>query len=230
MKFQQAALLKKAIMKPEWVTDAWNQSRHDNILATNPLFDVHCVPIFYNLGFTSTGIDPKIRSKIKDAVEANGGKYYGGYSSHQVDILIAEKNQKATDKLKAAIQGKKDCLTPQWVFDSLEKGFALPILEYKIDLQAKKITSTPQKSVMENMTELTDISCISGVNQVNETALSAISSLSNIIPIRPSGSNGNRNQQDPTYKATLEKLNISEAKKAGLFLDGCNVSIRFNKF
>lgn len=209
-------------MKPEWVTDAWNRSRQDNILATNSEFDIYRVPVFYNLGITSTGLNPKIRSDVKAQVEAHGGVYFGGYSSNSINILIAQRDQKESEKLKAAISGKKDCLTPEWIFDSVKKGFALPIMEYKIDLQAKLLASTPDKSSLPNMMNSSDISCISDLHPVNETALSNLSYMSNVNVARCTEIGA---KVKPTYKSTLETLNLSEAKKAGPFLDGCNVSV-----
>lgn len=77
-------------------------------------------------------------------VKNNGGEYYSEFRSSKIDVVIAKRDATETQKLKAAMNSQNDCLSVQWIRDSVEKGVALPIERYRIDLQAKQ--PTKQKS------------------------------------------------------------------------------------
>lgn len=211
-------------MRPAWISDVWNTSCGVNILATNERFDRHILPAFYNKRFSSTGLNLSAKSEIKALIENNGGIYSGGFSSRNTQILIMEAASMGTEKHRAAERNKIECLTPDWIRKSAAKGFALPIEEYKIVSAESMETSTPEKTDQANEKfELTNASILSRIAvendvSINETVLSAAGS-----PIRPSGTR--RANANASYKETFNKLNVQAAKKAGMFLDGCNVSV-----
>lgn len=219
---------KMRIMKDSWVYDVWKESSKDNVLATNQKFDVHQLSIFYKVRVTSTGLSRKERNEVKEAVNREGGHYDGEYNTDSIDIVIAKRNATETAKLKAALNQHKDCLCFEWILDSIEKGCALPFDSYRIDLQAKKHTSTPEKSRNgHNSTHssVLDISNVNFVGTINDTAMSnlSISSAAGSSGRKCKSAEMNENQ-DLSYKAAFDKLNVQDAKKASTFLDGCNVS------
>lgn len=219
------------IMKSDWVHDVWAVNAIDNVPATNAQFDKHKVPAFFNLAITTTGLGRREKKEVEQLVASNGGTYRGEFSGSIINIVIAKKDSDETPKLKAAMSAQKDCLSIEWIIDSAEKGCALPLDKYRIDLQAKKMTSTPEKRRNNlDLTNLTaDVSNINFANTINDTALSNLSGISDSGASIENRRSTEAAANSDLYKAAFEKLNLSVAKKAGLFLDGCNV-IQFLKY
>lgn len=217
--FQLAAVKGIRIMRPEWVRDVWNCSRINNISATNDKFKRHILPPFFSKRFTSTGLSAAIKKEIKNLIETNGGTYSGNFSSRNIDILILEPSNVGTDKHKAAESSKIECVTPDWIRDSSKKGYALPIGEYKVMSSIKPPShSTPDKMASLRF-EMADSSILSRIGMDSELSIDeTLASNSSMISVA-----GNANVDAP-YKQAMEKLDVRTAKKAGLFLDGCNVS------
>lgn len=212
------------IMKSSWIYDVWTEGVEENVLADSSQFDKHKLPVFYKLRVTTTGLGKKEKKEIEDLVNNGGGQYFGEFSSANIDIVIAKRNATETPKLKAAMSQHKECLCVEWIQDSCKKGWALPLESYRIDLQMKKITSTPERSPSSNTLCPVDVSNIN-VSTVNDTAMSNLSIASELGMNRKRKSNEAANEnKDLSYKAAYEKLNFQEAKRAGQFLDSCSVS------
>lgn len=217
-KYEQAAIRGKVIMKSDWVRDVWAKSTTENILATDPCFDKHHVPVFYNLAMTTTGLKEKIKLDVKRLIEENGGQYSGEFSTSKINIVILDMKPKESQKWKAAISSKKDCLTYNWIYESVSAGFALPLGRYTVEPISKPIASTPERQARSgtaNFSVASNMSNVSYANTVNETNVSQMS-------IGSHRSSPEGNEQETT--SPLHKIALQDAKKAGLFLDGCNVS------
>lgn len=228
--FQNAVEHNKKIMKTTWIHDVWKQSCEDNILATSDKFDCHILPAFYNLNVTTTGLNKRDKARIQALVTEHGGKHFGEFSGH-INIVIAKKNATETDKLKAAITSGKDCLQVEWIIDSAKRGCALSFDDYRIELQAKKTTSTPTKrsfSQMNSSSSSIELSHIQYV-KVNETAMSNMSCVSDVSMMSRTRKSNDAVPSVAPYKSILDAISIQEVKKAGTFLDGCCVCIH-NKF
>lgn len=219
------------IMKSSWIYDAWEVSKAENVLATSQKFEKHKLPAFYNLRVTTTGLNKREKLKVEEMVTEGCGRYCGEFSSNSIDIVIARRNASMTDKLKAAITNRKDCLCVEWIYDSFKKNMALPLEAYRIDLQPKKSTSTPERrsnsSQLDN-TQATaiDVSNVLITGTVNDTAMSnlSISSIESGLLVRKRKSSEAANEnKDFSYKVAFDQLSVQDAKRAGTFLDGCNV-------
>ncbi|XP_055612855.1 LOW QUALITY PROTEIN: DNA topoisomerase 2-binding protein 1-A [Uranotaenia lowii] len=234
VKYEKAGEIKLKIMHPDWVKDVWEQSQKKIINASDAVFNRHLLPIFYSLTITSTGLSTAKRNQIKQLIEDNGGKYLGAFKSEITDILILEKSSVGTPKFQGAVRCKKECLTPSWVIDSVEKGYALPVTNYEV--RSLK-SSTPTKddlgmtSSRDFNPDCTQLSMISHVNSrnltINESLLSATTTSQtgarlSAIPSRGSLAGG-KESETPKYKTLLEGLNLKQVKAAGSFLDGCNI-------
>lgn len=225
-KYEQAAIQKKHIMKSDWVKDVWTKSATENILATDEMFDRHRVPVFYNLGITTTGLKEKVKLDVKRVIEEHGGKYFGEFSTKNITILILDLKPKESQKWKAAISSNKDCLNYKWIYESVQAGFALPLKHYKVDPVSKPIASTPERQLRSSGSSdttgipnfnCTNVSNVSYANVINETNVSQMSV----------GSVGSRKSSDGGETTSpLHRITLQDAKKAGLFLDGCNVSVK----
>lgn len=221
-KYEQAAIQKKKIMKSDWVKDVWAKSVSKNVLATDEMFDRHQVPVFYNLSMTTTGLREKMKLDVKRVIEENGGQYYGEFSTNKINILILDLKPKESPKWKAAVSSNKDCLTYAWVYESVQAGFALPYERYRVESVSKPISSTPERRLRSgnssvpkfNSTNASMMSNVSCANVINETNVSQMSL----------GSVGGRESEGGETTSPLHRITLQDAKKAGLFLDGCNVS------
>lgn len=220
LKYEEAAKQNLNIMHPDWVYTCWERSLKSNIVATNTSFELFKIPIFFNLCITSTGLLGRDRTKIKNHVEDNGGKYIGAFKSESVDILILDRTKTENEKFIAAMRFKKECLTPQWIYDSVIEGYALNVEKYKVNGLLKASTPTKGRdqslpSFNPNCSHLSDISrigsmqsCYSSVN-IDETQSSARGATSCLSL--------------PSYKKCISRLSVELAKKAGNILDGYNV-------
>lgn len=220
LKYEEAAKQNLNIMHPDWVYICWEKSLKSNIVATNESFELYKIPIFFNLCITSTGLLGRDRTKIKNHVEDNGGKYIGAFKSESVDILILDKTKTENEKFIAAMRFKKECLTPQWIYDSVIEGYALNVKQYKVNGLLKASTPTKERdqslpSFNPNCSNLSDISRIMSIQPCRSSV--------NIDETQSSGRSVTSYASLPTYKKCLRRLSVELAKKAGNILDGYNI-------
>lgn len=175
-------------------------------------------------------------------VNDNGGSYHRAFRSQQVDIVITEKDKTNSEKYAAAVRYKKVILLPEWIFDSVLKGFALPTKPYQVkSLKVSTPTKTDESIADFTATDnanLSDISRIStvgskrmvDVSNVNDTICSSVNETQNvptfIAPAVPTSKDLKKDIIKKTcagthYKLIYEEICPKKAKKAGNFLDGC---------
>lgn len=241
VKYEKAVAYGIRTVTPAWVDDLWQRSRSDTNFVLSPenadrLYEEHRIPLFHKLGITSTGIGAEQRTQLKALIEANGGLYHGTFKSELIDILAVQRSQTGSDKFRAAVKCRKTCLTPEWFTDSVQKGFALPIEEYRVlpaaapnaVLSKGLSVSTPTKRAPTNESAFnancTNLSEIMGNVTVDESRM-CVSAGNTSSSSRASGSAAHAGKADNAYKVVLANINVQQAKKSGAFLDGCNVSV-----
>lgn len=171
-------------------------------------------------------------------VNENGGTYHRAFRSQLVDIVITEKSKTNSEKYQAALRFKKDILVPEWIFESVQKGFALPTKAYQVKAVKVSTPTRPDQSVADFTAS--DISRISaaGCKRTGSDATNAD------VTINSSICSMNTTQQTPLfvapaplndlqreslkktalgshYRLVYEDICPKQAKKAGNFLDGC---------
>lgn len=205
-------------MLPEWVQDCWELCQKQIIKADSEKYHKkYKVPLFHDIGFTSTGIVDKQKDEIAKLIKKHGGKFFNSFKSENIDILILERNQTSSEKFKAAIKCKKNCLTPKWIIDSVANGYALPIANYRVeaDRRPKLLISTPEIDLTTqpsfNCTNISAIDCNSSVNETIVRKNSILVGSDESVTLNNS------------YKVILANMTVKQAKEAGPFLDGCNV-------
>lgn len=146
-KYEHATLNDVPVMHTDWVQGVWACCRSGangtSISATDPQFDKYRLPTFFGANITCSGLDTARKEAVMRLVNENGGIYHRAFRSQQVDIVITEQSKTDTEKYKAALRFKKDILLPEWIFDSHERGYALPTKQYEV--RAGKQVSTPTK-------------------------------------------------------------------------------------
>ncbi|XP_050100587.1 DNA topoisomerase 2-binding protein 1-A [Anopheles aquasalis] len=243
VKYEEAAKIKLPILHPDWVQEVWDESQKREVNATDePFMTRHRLPVFYSLTVTSTGLPLTRKNEIKSLIEENGGNYIGAFKSEITDILILERSGQGTAKFQAAVRSKKECLTPEWIEDSVSAGFALPIRGYEVktikastptkdDPHAGAIaTATAGASASRarssdfnpDCTELSEISHanFSGRNlTINESVMSSAGGKDDNVVKSQQKARPVAN----AYREVLVRMTVQQAKKAGPLLDGCSV-------
>ncbi|XP_067639811.1 DNA topoisomerase 2-binding protein 1-A [Eurosta solidaginis] len=246
-KYEHATLNGIPVMHVDWVQRVWERSCVENVAATDEEFDKYKLPIFFGTNITCTGLETDKKNEVMRLVNENGGTYHCAFRSALVDIVITERSNTNSDKYKAAVRYKKEILCPEWIFDSAEKGFALPTKGYQV--KSLKV-STPIKGdrSIANFTQLSDTSRISVMSAVGRSGRSDITTVNDTIPNGLNETAALPQQSDGTFVAPIPRASTSkdlqkevhrkqgstehyrlayeeicpkQAKKAGNFLDGC---------
>lgn len=218
-KYEQAVINSIPVMQAEWIDAVWRAGKTKSILATDIIFEKYKLPIFYGANISASGLSSSQRDEILKLVTENGGNFQKSFKSSSTDILIITKDGTTSEKYKAAIRYKKDVLLPEWIYDSVKKGFAIPFSAYAV----KNVkNSTPTKSgpnlgdFTANCTQISGIYSGDISTNINDT-VSSVNSSSR----RPTRATTSANSIDTNYKKILSEISPQNAKKAGTFLDGC---------
>ncbi|XP_037044604.1 DNA topoisomerase 2-binding protein 1 isoform X3 [Bradysia coprophila] len=218
-KYEKAAARNMKIMSENWVFDVWNLSKiDDDSYRTVEFYQKHKFPIFHNLVITSTGITEADKNEIANLINSNGGTYSGSFKSKVTDILITQPNQKDSQKFKAAVKCRKECLMVDWIKDSVSKGYMLPFVSYRI------YTGHASRDDVLNSTQATNRTLRTDIFNPDGTQLSAIMSdfsiaetTSALTPMKKSP------PKQSNYKTVLNAIDIGLVKNAKGCLDGCTI-------
>lgn len=224
-KYEKSAETKKIkIMHPDWIDDVWQQCQVRNIHANDDIFKKHSLPIFFKLVVTSTGLKPDVKQKLKKLITDNGGQFAGAFESEVTDVLLLEKDQTNSAKYHAAVRYKKDCLSPEWIYESVEKGYAVAMSKHRVT--AKK-QSTPTKEDDSNFTiNCSNMSEISHIDKPEIVLNETCSSVENEPGLSRRSTRSSKTTltiSKPTL--ILNRMSIPFVKNSGPFLDGCCIYI-----
>ncbi|XP_017490641.1 PREDICTED: DNA topoisomerase 2-binding protein 1-A [Rhagoletis zephyria] len=242
-KYEHASLNGIPVMHVDWVQRVWERSSVEDVSATDEEFEKYKLPIFFGTNITCTGLDTEKKNEIMRLVNENGGTYHCAFRSALVDIVITARGSTNSDKYKAAVKFKKEILCPEWIFDSAEKGFALPTKGYKVK-SLKVSTPIKEDRSIADFTHLSDTSRISVMGGPGRNYRSELATVNDTISSGVNETQQNDNtfvapvtrattskdlqrevhlKQGATehYRLVYEEICPKQAKKAGNFLDGC---------
>lgn len=225
-KYEAAVHLKIPVMRFEWIDEVWKRNANGFVAATDPQFDDFKLPVFYNLNVTCTLLTNEEKQMVEKLVTGNGGIFHRTFKPQVVNILVVNEKGKNSDKFKAACKHKKICVLPQWIQDSVTEGFALPFTGYQVEGEVR--VSTPNKDAVQNPEFSVSHIQGSGNTTVNDSLISVRSMMQDYtsqVPQPATGEAAGAIVANDYYKDCIKNLNVTKAKKAGCFLDGCNVSI-----
>ncbi|XP_030747341.1 DNA topoisomerase 2-binding protein 1-A isoform X2 [Sitophilus oryzae] len=202
------------IMLPGWINYLWTESQRKNIDANNSdILNKYKCPPFHKLIICTTGISSsKEKLKLQTLISTNGGEMVGKLNLNQTDVLICHGAEgTSSEKFKAAKGKCLPCVTIDWVYDSINKGFSL---SYKLYEVKATTTSTPTKD-SEDINP--NFSCISSIGIPSNIQRSQINETMNSTGIMTDSKK--RKASDDL----VEKLDLKKVKSAGTFLDGCSI-------
>ncbi|XP_017784595.1 PREDICTED: DNA topoisomerase 2-binding protein 1-A [Nicrophorus vespilloides] len=217
-KYHKAAPMGMQIMLPSWVDVLWDASIFENIDYRNDEYNKHKCPIFNNLKISATGITSATEKEyLMKVIKDNGGHFSKQLVVKNTDLLICSGS--TSEKYKAARKNNIVCVTADWVFDSIAKGYAIPeVRNYSV----KKGTSTPTKGTEfmdPDFSMMSQIVGLSAKSLLQDTAVNT-SLINSTVP------NITKKQGcKQTFEGSelVDSINMKAVKKAGPFLDGCNI-------
>ncbi|XP_060052938.1 DNA topoisomerase 2-binding protein 1 isoform X2 [Erinaceus europaeus] len=212
-KYLVAANLKKPILLPSWIKTLWEKSQEKKITRYTDINmeDFRC-PIFLGCVICVTGLYSLDRKVVQQLTVKHGGQYVGQLKMNECTHLIVQETK--GQKYESAKKWNIHCVTTQWFFDSIEKGFCQDESMYKAEPkpETKTVpdTSTPtgQTNTISSSRTLSDVSHISNINAscINESIYSSVLS----------------SKVEPALE-NLENLDISAFQAPEDLLDGCRI-------
>ncbi|XP_045712815.1 DNA topoisomerase 2-binding protein 1 isoform X3 [Phyllostomus hastatus] len=211
-KYLVAANLRKPILLPSWIKTLWEKSQENKITRYTDvnMEDFKC-PVFLGCIICVTGLDGPERKRVQQLTVKHGGQYMGQLKMNECTHLIVQEPK--GQKYECAKRWNVHCVTTQWFFDSVEKGFCQDESMYKIEPR-------PETKTMP------DTSTPTGqVNTGGSRTLSDVSHISNITAscINESMSNSIFNSKVDPALENLENLDVSAFQSPEDLLDGCRI-------
>ncbi|KAL7040104.1 hypothetical protein ACKWTF_000271 [Chironomus riparius] len=145
-KYLHAGSRNVKIMHTSWIDEIWRLSQDFNFIVTPKVHDKYKLKIFYNMVFSSTGLDNEEKKAVIKAVEDNGGEYSHTFRTATVKVLLMKQKDIGCVKYKASTKHSILCVDPSWVIDSAKTGYAVNTENYLITKQGKLKSSTPTKN------------------------------------------------------------------------------------
>ncbi|KAM4028937.1 DNA topoisomerase 2-binding protein 1 isoform 2-T2 [Anomaloglossus baeobatrachus] len=211
-KYLVAASLKKPILLPSWVKALWERSQQRIISHTDVTMEEYLCPIFLGCTICVTGLSSLDRKEVQRLSSLHGGQYTGQLKMNESTHLIV--HEAKGQKYECARKWNVHCVSIQWFFDSIERGFCQDESMYKMDpvISSKTMpeTSTPTSTNKMENRALSDVSHISNISTscVNESAFNSVM---------------NTRLEPPSD--TLENLDISSLHAPDDLLDGCRIYV-----
>uniref|UniRef100_A0A2K6G5P2 DNA topoisomerase 2-binding protein 1 n=1 Tax=Propithecus coquereli TaxID=379532 RepID=A0A2K6G5P2_PROCO len=210
-KYLVAANLKKPILLPSWINTLWEKSQEKKITRYTDINmeDFKC-PIFLGCIICVTGLCGADRKAVQQLTVKHGGQYTGQLKMNECTHLIVQEPK--GQKYECAKRWNVHCVTTQWFFDSVDKGFCQDEFIYKTE--PRPATKT-----------MPDTSTPAGqINTIDSRTLSDVSHISNINAscINESICNSANSKLEPTLE-NLENLDVSSFQAPEDLLDGCRI-------
>lgn len=211
-KYEKALESGVPVMSERWVENVWKESCKRNVHASDEEFLSFTCPVFHHMVVTCSQLARKQKEQIKSLINKHGGEFHGELEAGRTKVLVVTKP--FGEKFKHAQLWRIPCVSPAWVMESIAHGHALPTQPFSL-LQSDGKTSTPERSnaaaALNFSTSMIQPQSLMVDETVNCTPVSTVSA-------RPIES-----PKKDKYVSMIKKINMNEVKRAGSFLDGCNV-------
>lgn len=220
-KYQVAVEQEIPIMTGEWVSAVWQAVTKDHtqhILATDERFLSLTCPVLYGMVICVSQLDRATKLALKGIIEENGGTYAAMLEMSKTSVLIVSAPE--GEKYSHACKWRIKCLTQDWIYDSVQRGHALTMDGYEVK---KQKLSTPVSS-QANTTlppEVSQCSAINGESALLRTTVDETTGDAN--ETLPKERKQTLSKEVNLGLEAIENLDLQEAQRASLFLDGCKI-------
>ncbi|XP_060533164.1 DNA topoisomerase 2-binding protein 1-A isoform X2 [Cylas formicarius] len=205
-------------MLPSWVDHVWKTSQSSNVNGNSSvIIKKYKCPCFHKLKICTTGLTSKGRNELAELISKNGGEMVGKLNLNETDILICHgPNGTNSDKFRAARKvSHLYCVTVDWIYDSIEKGYALPHESYEV----KAVTSTPTKGSENIDPNFSALSAIVGPNNTQRSQIDETATTPKLFP-----QSASRKKRKASAEL-VDNMDLKKIKGAGQFLDGCSIFV-----
>ncbi|XP_044776371.1 DNA topoisomerase 2-binding protein 1 isoform X2 [Neomonachus schauinslandi] len=206
-KYLVAANLKKPILLPSWIKTLWEKSQEKKIARYTDvnMEDFKC-PIFLGCIICVTGLCSLDRKAVQQLTIKHGGQYMGQLKMNECTHLIVQEPK--GQKYECAKRWNVHCVTTQWFFDSVDKGFCQDESIYKTEPRPET------KTVPDTSTPTGQINTVDNVSHISNISASCINeSMCNSVL---------NSKVEPTLE-NLENLDVSAFQAPEDLLDGCRI-------
>uniref|UniRef100_A0AAY4C742 BRCT domain-containing protein n=1 Tax=Denticeps clupeoides TaxID=299321 RepID=A0AAY4C742_9TELE len=179
-KYVVAANLGKPVLLPSWVKACWEKSQNSLFQHTELRLEDYLCPVLRGCTICVTGLSTVERREVQRVCEMHGGQYSAQLRMNECTHLIV--SEPSGPKYECAQKWNVYCVSINWLFDSIEKGFCQDESNYRVEPSTQKhskpTTSTPTGS---NGPSLLGLSHISNLGEtVNDTALTTTATSSRL--------------------------------------------------
>lgn len=223
IKYEKAIERNLPVMTGDWVQNLWLESCKRNAHASDPEFQAYKCPVFHGLTITCSNLPRQQKEEIRRLIDDNGGIFSGQLECENTKLLIIA--IPTGEKYKYACEWKLPCVLPSWVYESVREGCAVSVEPHLTPHKEVVKCSTPNPDETRLLPDFSMVSTIAGGNttHVNETVadttIQSFLTKNNAVKRNPETQHSGASR----HSEILEKLDLREAKNAGLFLDGCKV-------
>ncbi|XP_056155580.1 DNA topoisomerase 2-binding protein 1 [Lampris incognitus] len=144
-KYLVAASLGKPILLPTWVKTCWEKSQDSLFRYTDLPMEEHLCPVLLGCTVCVTGLSSVERKEVQRLCQQHGAEYTGQLKMSECTHLIV--SEPTGQKYECAKKWNVYCVSLQWLFDSIEKGFCQDESRYAVEQRAPRTgrphTSTP---------------------------------------------------------------------------------------
>jgi len=215
-KYKVAVETETPVMTTQWIHQVWKASSRDLVSAVDPKFSKYKCPAFLGLSVSVSQLNREDKNILRKKIEEHGGVYQAELQMDVTNMLVCSSADGS--KYYYAHKWRVPCVKPEWILDSVNKGYALPTDSYKVEKKNK--ASTPTKDTSSGA-GLSDVSMCSTIMNPNESSM-AMSRVDETVNCTALGTIAPE-IQGKTTKDWLDELDLAKVKKAGTFLDGLRV-------
>ncbi|XP_069861535.1 DNA topoisomerase 2-binding protein 1 isoform X1 [Dipodomys merriami] len=213
-KYLVAANLKKPIMLSSWIRTLWEKSQENKIARHTEvnMEDFRC-PVFLGCVICVTGLGGADRKEVQQLTAQHGGQYMGQLKMNECTHLIVREPK--GQKYECARKWNVHCVSTQWFFDSVEKGFCQDESMYKVE-PAPAARSGPNTSTPTGPVSTSEIQALSNVSRISSVSGSYIN--------ESVCSSALSSKLDSTAE-NLDTLDVSAFQAPEDLLDGCRIYV-----
>jgi len=223
-KYEVAVGKETPVMTKEWVEDVWKVSCKDYVAAIDPRFSTHRCPALLGVTVSVSQLNKADKELLRKSIETHGGTYSGVLEMDKTTVLVCA--SPSGDKYQHAKKWNIPCLTSDWVFDGIDKGYCLGYEGYRVE-RHKANASSPIKNTSREAS-LAEVSMCSTIMDPNETnVVTKVNDTVNSTVLGPNqtllGPSLSSVLRGKTTAQWMQDLDLARVKKAGTFLDGCKI-------
>uniref|UniRef100_A0AAY4C5I6 BRCT domain-containing protein n=1 Tax=Denticeps clupeoides TaxID=299321 RepID=A0AAY4C5I6_9TELE len=178
-KYVVAANLGKPVLLPSWVKACWEKSQNSLFQHTELRLEDYLCPVLRGCTICVTGLSTVERREVQRVCEMHGGQYSAQLRMNECTHLIV--SEPSGPKYECAQKWNVYCVSINWLFDSIEKGFCQDESNYRVEPSTQKHSKPTTSTPTGNGPSLLGLSHISNLGEtVNDTALTTTATSSRL--------------------------------------------------